>query len=451
MTATVAAPGSASRRSLARSTAVVGAALMAGNLAGYLLAVIGSHRLRPADYGLFGSMLAILLVGSIPALALQAVVARRTAAEHLPLRRALRDGMMTGLASVAVGLAAWPGLTPFLHVGHHGVALLFAVASLLPLNLLGAVQGHLQGTERFGRLAVVVVVIGVGRLLGGVIPLVLGSHATGVMAGVAIATLLSAGIALRVVARAVAEPAPQVSPTTRQASARPELVTATLSMGALLLLSSLDLLLARHLLAASTAGRYAAGNVVAKAAFWLPQAVPLTALPRLSRSDDRAKALRDAAVLTAAIAAVSIAVTAVAGVFLVRLTFGAGYGSIGGVAWLFALQGSALAGVQLLVFHDIAARRRGVVPIVLIAAALETTIVLVAQPHSPRAIIAIAAAIAVALVAITALRHQRSANGDADRPVAPSSPGVDGSDDQWAASSQLRPTPIETSSDTSRV
>jgi O-antigen/teichoic acid export membrane protein len=440
MTATTTGAGAASRRSLARSTAVVGAALMAGNLASYLLAIVGSHRLRPSDYGLFGAMLAILLVGSIPALALQAVVARRTAAEQLPLDRALRDGLMTGLASVAVGLAAWPGLTPFLHVGHHGLALVFTVASLLPLNLLGAVQGHLQGTERFGRLAVIVIVIGIGRLVGGITPLLIGWHATGVMAGVAVATSISAVIALLAVARSRHLSAPRQRSADARVSARPELVTATLSMGALLLLSSLDLLLARHLLAATPAGRYAAGNVVAKAAFWLPQAVPLTALPRLSRSDHRAEALRDAAILTAAIAALSIFVTAIAGGFLVRLTFGAGYGSIGGVAWLFALQGSALAGVQLLVFHDIAARRRGVVPIVLAAAAVETVIVLAIHPHSPRVIIAIASAIAVVLVAISTLQHLRSTAG-------PVEPGAD----QWAASSQLRPTPTETSSGTSRV
>jgi O-antigen/teichoic acid export membrane protein len=440
MTTTTTDGEPASPRSLMRSTAVVGSALMAGNLASYLLAIIGSHRLPPSAYGLFGSMLAVLLVGGIPALALQAVVARRTAAEQLPLAHALRDGVLTGLASVAVGLLAWPGLTGFLHVDHHGLAVLLVVAGLLPLNLLGSVQGHLQGTERFGRLAVVVIVIGVGRLLGGVIPLALGAGPTGVMAGVAVATSLTALVALRIAAQPEVLARRPHHPTGTTRSARPELITATLSMGALLLLASLDLLLARHVLPATPAGRYAAGNVVAKAAFWLPQAVPLTALPRLSRHDHRAKALRDAAILTAAIAAVSITVTAVAGVFLVKLTFGAGYGAIGGVAWLFALQGSALAGVQLLVFHDIAARRRGVVPLVLLAAAVETVIVLVAQPNSPRAVIAIASSVAVVLVGIGALRHQWAAHRDRPAPVA-----------QWAASSQLRPTPTETSSGTSRV
>jgi O-antigen/teichoic acid export membrane protein len=439
MTATTTSLEVTSRRTLVRSAAVLGAALMAANLANYLLAIIGSHELRPAEYGLFGAMLAVLLVASIPALALQAVVARRTAAEHLTLRRALHNGLLTGLVSVAVGLAVWPGLTVFLHVDHHGLAVLFIVAGLLPLNVLAAAQGHLQGEEIFHRLAAVVVVVGTTRLIGGVVPLALGGGATGVMAGVAVATAISAVVALRV----VGTPAGTSAAATGQpahTAVRPELVTATLSMGALLLLSSLDLLLARHLLPAAEAGRYAVGSVVAKAAFWLPQAIPLTALPRMSRSDDRAGALRDAANLTAVVSAAAITVTVVGGVFLVRLTFGPGYDSIGGVAWLFAVQGSALAGVQLLVFHDIAARRRGVVPLVLLAAAVESAVVLGVAPNSPRTIIAIAAGVAVALLGVTTLRHWRW--------VSRAAPADDG---QWAASSQLRPIPTETSSGTSSV
>ena len=53
----------------------------------------------------------------------------------------------------------------------------------------------------------------------------------------------------------------------------------------------------------------------------------------------------------------------------------------------------------------------------------------------------IAASTAVALVGVTALRHQRSARRAATAVADP----------QWAASSQLRPKPTETSSGTSRV
>jgi len=435
---TTASGQEASRRSLVRSTALVGTALMAGNLAGYLLAIIGSHRLRPADYGLFGAMLATLLVGGIPSLALQAVIARRTAAERLAPHNALADGIRTGLITVAVGVVAWPGLTVFLHVNRHGLAVLAVVIGLLPLCIVASVQGHLQGAERFGRLAVVVTIAGLGRLLGGVLPLAFGGGTAGVMTGIAVGASMSALVAIRLLPATGPRP---LEPTGGEhaeplVAQGPELLTAIVSMGALLLLSSLDLLLARHVLAAGLGGHYTAGNVVAKVAFWLPQAVPLAALPRLSRHHDRARALLDAAILTAVIAVISVGVTAVAGGFLVRATFGARYSSIGGIAWLFAVQGSALAGVQLLIFHDIAVRRRRVVPVVLAAAAIEAIVILAGRPSTPRGVIEVAATTAVGLLAVTAANHVR-------RPADVAEP------DQWAASSQLLPTPTETSSGTS--
>jgi O-antigen/teichoic acid export membrane protein len=403
MTGTAVPPGPAPRWNLLRSTAVLGAALMAANLAGYLLAIVGSHQLTASAYGLFSAMIAILLVAGIPALALQAVVARRTAADELPLHAAIRDGVLTGTASALVGVLAWPGLTVFLHVDHHGVAVLFAAAGLVPLNVLAAIQGHLQGHERFARLSVVVAVIGVGKLVGGVVPLAAGGAATSAMAGIAIATGVSCVVALRLAAgQNRRAPGTQHHPT-----AHPELATATLSIGAVILLASLDLLLARHLLSSTLSGRYAAGNVVAKAAFWLPQAVPLTALPRLSKGDVANRALREAGLLTAAIGVTCVAVTAVGGVFLVKLTFGASYGGIGHDAWLFALQGAALAGVQLLIIDDIAARRRRIVPLVLLAAAVETVVMLTVAPRHPATVITIAAIVAGALCAVAVLRRSR--------------------------------------------
>ena len=56
---------------------------------------------------------------------------------------------------------------------------------------------------------------------------------------------------------------------------------ASQAMLALVLLVNLDLVLARHQLAAQ-AGGYAVGAVVTKIAYWLPQAVGVLVLPRMA-------------------------------------------------------------------------------------------------------------------------------------------------------------------------
>jgi O-antigen/teichoic acid export membrane protein len=408
---------------------VLGAALLAANASNYLIAVAASHRLSTSSYGLFSALLAVLLVASIPSLALQAVVARRTTLEGWPRSQAIRTGSLTGLASAVVLMAATPLLRDFLHVPHGGIALVWIALGLVPLNLLACVQGQLQGSEAFTRLSVLVVVVGVGRLLGGLLPLVAGGGPAWVMAGIASSGAIVATVAIRL---ATPRGLPTDGPAGRVA---PELVRATVSMGALLLLANLDLLLARHLLPSRASGHYAAGSVVAKVAFWLPQAVPLTALPRLSRATGRERALREAAVVTAVVALASIAVTTAAGPVLLARTFGPDYRDIGQLAWLFAIQGSALAGVQLLIVDDIANRRMSVVPLVLAAIGVETAVLLIVAPSTPRPVVIVAAATTVGLGVAAALRLGQAIRSHA----------------QWAASAQLLPKPTDTSKETSSL
>jgi O-antigen/teichoic acid export membrane protein len=393
-----------SRSALVRSSAILGPALMAANVASYLLAVLGGRELSPADYGFFGSLLSVLLVAGVPALAIQAVIARRTAVGEIDLTGALRIGVLTGSVSAALGLLLTPALAIFLHAGSHALGLVMIMASLLPLNVLAAVQGRLQGRERFAGLAVLVLLIGSGRLLGGVVPLVLHAGSTVVMLGIGVGVTAAAAVGVRMarVERAAATD----ETVTSGVPLRAEVAGAVLAMGALLLLSNLDLLLGRHVLTSVVSGRYAAGNVIAKVAFWLPQAVALAALPRLSRGAGRVKAMREALLLTAALAGVIVVVAAVAGVLVTRLAFGPRYASIGGVAWLFAVQGGILALVQLAILDDIAMRRRVVAPLAVVAAVVEVAVVLGAGISTPHALIVTATSVAAVLGCAVAVRRR---------------------------------------------
>jgi O-antigen/teichoic acid export membrane protein len=420
-------PARGTAASLLRSSAVLGAALMAGNAANYFLAVAGSHRLSATGYGEFATLLAVLLVASIPSLAIQAVVARRTAVGAMARPVALRLGLLTGVVCAVVGFALLPGLAVFLHLPRHGLGLVGVMAALAPLGVLGAAQGHLQGSEEFGRLSALVVAIGTARILGGLLPLLVGSGPAVVLVGIAAGSLavallalrLDVGVASRVTPRDpptsdVMSPRPRAGAALRRRSAGVEILAATASMGSVLLLSNLDLLLAKHLLPSATTGHYAAGNVVTKVAFWLPQAVTLTALPRLSHSASRRRTLRDAAAITAVVAAGCVVVTAVSGPTLTRLTFGSGYAGIGHLAWRFALEGGGFAAIQLLVVDDIANRRYRAVPLVLAAAAFEIAVALGVGWHRPRPIVDLAAATAVVLTVVAGWRVVRAPDELAD-------------------------------------
>src|SRR6266511_1913424 len=116
--------------SLARAGLMVAPAMAVANGLNYAFNLVMLRLLEPAAYGALGALLAVILIGTVPGLALQAVVA-------------------------------------FLHLGSI-VPALWLAANILPLPLVSALQGMLQGVQRFGALAAALLLNAGARLAVGV-------------------------------------------------------------------------------------------------------------------------------------------------------------------------------------------------------------------------------------------------------------------------------------------
>jgi O-antigen/teichoic acid export membrane protein len=484
-------------RSLRRDALVLAVGMGVANAGNYLFNVVMAFLLGPEAYGALAALLAVVLVGSVPGLALQAVVARRTAlagsggsgtaaAEsgtagrggrgggeaaagserpgsgeveggaawpHGPERSSVdgtaagpRDpgagveagaawpgvGWLVGRAGVGLALLtvlAGPGLVLFLHLDS-AVPVVWLALALAPTPLLFAVQGLLQGRERFGALAAVMLAGAGVKLAAGLALVVAGLGVNGAMAGVAAGALLASLAGLRLAAPVPTEgvdnrtrPGPpwatlplrgasnreagfwraararQAAATRGEAGWFREVGTATAGLFGLFLLANVDVLLARHYLDRAAAGRYALGAVVAKIAFWAPQFVVTVVFPRLVGAADPRRLLAGSALLIAGFGGLLAGVLALADrVGLIVPLLGGGYAGLGPLLPLFAAFGTALALVQLLLFEGIATRDRRVGRAVAVALVVE--IALVAGPlHGSVAEVAgTALAVAVGLV-----------------------------------------------------
>jgi O-antigen/teichoic acid export membrane protein len=385
------------RRSLAYGGGMVAPAIMTVNVAGYVLAVAAARVLDPGGYGELNALLGALLIASVPALALQAVVAqaiaRRPTGEVAgPREQALllRAAMVGGAVTVGAVVAA-PLLTLFLHVGVAGP--LWLAAGLLPLAVLSGVMGLLQGAERFGALALLLLAQAAGKALG-LVPLLFHRGAPSVLAALAAGTALTAlfGLAFAVPRhRAVAVEPLEGLPGSRG------LLRAMNGLLALLVLANLDVLLARHVLPSDASGRYSVGAVCAKVALWLPQAVVVVVFPRLSEPGSGGTLLRRAVRLLLSLSVLEIAGALLLARPVIELAFGAGYRSVAPLAPLFVVQGATLALVQLLVYRGIATADPLPARLVVAAAAVEACVVLVLRPGSPLPVILVATLVAVPL------------------------------------------------------
>ncbi|MFC7612782.1 hypothetical protein ACFQV2_03120 [Actinokineospora soli] len=224
---------------------LVSVALAGNNAASYLLTAIAARALSPAVFGELGALLALMVVGVVPAMGLQTVVALRVARGTTSLGRVLALGLTTTTAVTACAVALSPVVVVVLHLDGIGQALWLA-ASLAPLSLLGLFHGILQGADRFHRLAGMIGLEALGKAGGGLAGLALVGTTGGTIAGVVIGSTAVAAIGW------VACGSPR--PAKRSRGELGAVMHAAQAMLALVLLVNLDLVLARYFLTAPEAG-----------------------------------------------------------------------------------------------------------------------------------------------------------------------------------------------------
>jgi O-antigen/teichoic acid export membrane protein len=353
------------------SAAVVSIALFAANASSYLFTVVAARLLVPGAFGELSALMAVLVVGAVPAMGLQTGVTLVVAADDRQRDAAARSfglGLASAVGLAALGLAATPALIPLVR-SSAGASLALAIA-LAPVTVLGALRGILQGDRRFGAMAVLVGLEAVGRTGGALAGLAVRGTPAAAMTGLAIGSVVVAVTGWVVCGR----PRP----------ARPSRASARLvgyavpGMLGLFLLLNLDVVLARHVLPADQSGLYAVGAIVTKIAYWLPQAVGVITLPHLVNAAGRRRVVAVALIVTACLDIPVVLVAAGFGNTVLRTIGGPGYhcdcGPLAPV-WLFALTGSLLALTQLLLFARIASADHRTIDAVWAAVGLEIGLV----------------------------------------------------------------------------
>jgi O-antigen/teichoic acid export membrane protein len=347
------------------SALLVSAGVAGTQLASYLLNVIAARLLVPAAFGELGSLLAVLVIGSVPAMGMQTVTALRVARKDSE-GELVALGLTTAGVITAVTLAVSPLLMVLLHLASPAPAIMVAF-SLTSITFVGLCYGILQGQHRFAAMAALLGADAVLRVGGTLAGLVVTRTATGALTGTAIGAAVVAVTGWFLCGR----PRPR-----RHGKAHvSDVLHAVSAMLALVLLVNLDLVLARHYLPAHDAGEYAVGAIVAKIAYWLPQAVAILVLPRLASEQGRRRMVPIALAVCAALDLVVVAGTALLGPTVVSVVGGADYAGNPIPVWPFALVGSMLSLVQILLFSRIASNDRWSTLLIWGAVAVEIVLV----------------------------------------------------------------------------
>ena len=402
--------GAAVRTKTTKRGALHGAVLVAGGLAvaqvfSYLLSLISAKVLGPDGYGVMGAMLNLILVGNVLALGIQAAGARRIVlmdATNRPRVGAgvLRAALVAGILVFVVTALLSPIFTSLLHLSSFMLILLVA-ANLYPATVYGGLLGVSQGREAHARFAIVCALTGSGRAVGGIAGVLAGKSVTMALTG-----MLAGSIAGVLIAWLLTKPL-VAKPPMRLENFRSDVLHATHALFALFVLTNMDVLLARHFLTPTQAGMYAAGSIVAKVTFWLPQVVAMVAYPRLA-DHRRSSTLGLAALAVIAIGLVATGMIALLKNVVVQFVGGSAYAGLASEVWVFAAAGSAFGLAQFLLYSQIAASKRAAIVVLWLAVA--SLVVVVWRFHSSVLQIAscvLCVALAVSLVGMIELLIER--------------------------------------------
>jgi len=374
--------------SLARAGVLLGVASVLSNALGYGLTVLLTRSFGPAEYGALGALLGVGLIGGIPAGALTYVLARRTAAAELPTganeRAGLRLSITVGAVVGGLVIVLSPVADAFFHLGSPWPALWLGVM-LLPYSVQGALLGGLLGHERYAAFAAGQLLTALARFAAGVVTALLALSVAGAMAALAVGTFAAAAGLWW-----MCGPASWSVPG-RSRDLLADLARACSAIAGVIVLSNVDLLLARHFLSREESGAYALAALFGKACLWGAQFVPALVFPRLARDGSGRGLLLRSAAAAAGVGAAGILAAAVAAGPVVRVIAGddPGYAEAVNLAVPFAILGTLWALVQLALLAAVAAGDPRPGRLLWVVVAVEALVIAVGPHDSPAGILAV--------------------------------------------------------------
>ena len=402
------------RRAVAKGLIFVGAASIIGNAAAYLLSIVAARMLVPAEFGALGAMLGILIIIATLSMAVQTFTARRVStagADRATVEgQSIRFSMLVGAGVIVGGLVlAWP-LGPVFSIPY--AALAMGIASVGFVVFGTGSLGIAQGREEHLKFSYGFLANGFGRAFIGIAFVIIWPSITGIALGLLIGCAIGAIISYLIIC-------PRTWAKALAPQGKSEYLHIAHALVVLFTLTNVDVLLARIFLTPDQSGEYSVGVLLAKIAFFLPSAIVVVLFPKMSVANSR----RTVLVATGLTAIVGVVVTTFSFLFgslVIRILGGAQYVELASEAWLFALEGSAFALVQVLLYARLAAQDTRAAISVWVALIVLVATVVLWRHNSVAEIVTTVVAVSLLLTVaglIMDARNARNASGSAQEEV----------------------------------
>ena len=394
------------RRTFDGSAVAVATSVM--NVAAYGFTILAARIIGPSEYGAFVACLSLIIVMQTVALGLQATAARRIAVDRANVA-AIERAILALSVKVSLGVGVVmclliPVIDALLKLDSLATATVVALATI-PLTLAGGQAGILQGERRWRALAVFYLAAGIPRLVIGTAIILWRPSATSAILGVGVGLLFPLLVGWWVLRDRRVPEAARPEHSTRAMLA--ESAHNTQVLFAYFALSSVDIVIARHVLDDHDAGLYAAGLIMAKVLLFLPQFVVVIAFPDMATPEGRQRALIRSLLAIGVLGAVAVAAAKLLSGVAMIFVGGSDFAEVEDLLWVFAVLGTVLAMLQLQVYALLA--RQGRRSVLLVWAALVVLVLLGLRADSVAGLVSTVLSVDAVLLAVLTLVSLRIA------------------------------------------
>ncbi len=351
-----------------------------GYISGYLFHAYMGRVLGPEDYGILGSIIAILCIATIPLGAIQTVIANftsilKTQGHEGKIKwlfiRSFRKLFICGVL-VFIGLvAASPFVAGFLNIPSAvpimliGISIIFSF--VIPVNF-----GVLQGIQNFKQLGFNQSLVFVLRLAFGVLLVAWGMGINGAALSFSVSTALVIMVTFLPLRHILKEKT--IKDVDAPAIYKYYWSTLMVFTG-FILITNIDVILAKHFFTATQAGHYAAAAVLAKIAFFLSGIITTVMFPKAvemhNTMSNAYPLLKKGILYMLLLLAMLVSSYLVIPDFIVTFFFGGGFSESAGMIGLLAVAMSFLAISYIIAFYNMSVNRMGFVFILLAFAVAE--------------------------------------------------------------------------------
>ena len=303
-----------------RHSVTVGAGLQATNLFNFLFHMLLVRLLATEEYGALAAVMALVLLLTQSVQPLEAALTRHLASR---LSRGEKEGLSAeywsvsrDLAILTVGLGGGllllsGPLARLQRLDNAGWIVLAAFAVITTLSCIPP-RALLQGSQRFGRYALLEAGAALLKLVVGVGLVALGAGIWGAISGVAVGPLVIVGGGVMTAIAVFGAPRGRAASRRSIRAIYRYCVPSAVLYSSLTVATHLDVTLVKAFFTPSEAGIYNAARIVGLLLFYLPGAITVVVFPMVAHDDARgesgAKWLRRGLVTAAAICGAGIAV-----------------------------------------------------------------------------------------------------------------------------------------------